>query len=118
MLTCFFFLLSPPSRFQTKTKKQVVRRLTSEREEFERLEAEGSSSSELQSALKQIEKMREQRQRQQVMVQGIVKQRDMYRKQCDRYRQMIHGDGQGLFHQNGTVQDLTVGTNVDQNKLM
>jgi hypothetical protein len=92
--------------------------LTSEREEVERLEAEGSSSSKLQSALQQIETMREQRQRQQVMVQGIVKQRDMYRKQCDRYRQMIHGDGQGLFHQNGTVQDLTVGTNVDQNKLM
>ena len=98
--------------------------MTSEREEVERLEAEGSSSSKLQSALQQIEKMREQRQRQQVMVQGIVKQRDMYRKQRDRYRQMIHentfyGDGQqGLFHQNGTVPDLTVETNVDQNKLM
>jgi nucleoprotein TPR len=63
---------------------QVVRRLTAERETREK---DPASSDELKEALAQIAKLRERRQRQEVMVQSIIKQRDMYRLMSQQLQQ-------------------------------
>ena len=68
---------------------QVVRRLSAEKDQAERNGGiTAANDQELEQALAQIEKMRNQRQRQQVMVQAIVRQRDMYRNMVQSGEQM------------------------------